>query len=266
MDAVAVYRAASAARGDPRLIRLGAENSRWGFRRVHGEPRRLGYKVSPTTVRRVLRAAGLGPAPRRQPARGEWAAFLKAQANGLLATDLFHVDTISLQRLYALFVMEVHTRTVHILGVTAHPTAAWVTQQARQFLWQLGEHAAEFTHLIRDRDAKFTAAFDAVFASEDITVTKIPPRSPNCNPHAERFIRSVREECTDRVLLFGRGHAEKILHDYARHFNSHRPLKGVNIPIRLLSRAFPVDDEGDCKTLGWETPAERLAKLLTTAA
>jgi hypothetical protein len=133
------------------IIRLGAENPRWGFRRVHGELRRLGLKVSPATVRRVLRATGLGPAPRRQPARGEWAAFLKAQANGLLATDLFHLDTISLQRLYALFVIEVRTRTVHILGVTAHPTAAWITQQARQFLWQLGEHTAEFTHLIRDR-------------------------------------------------------------------------------------------------------------------
>ncbi|GAA3367075.1 hypothetical protein GCM10017744_077630 [Streptomyces antimycoticus] len=105
------------------IIRLGTENPRWGFRRVHGELRLIGHKVSPATARRV-RAAGPGPTPRRQPARGEWAAFLKAQANGLLATDLFHVDTISLQRLYALFIMEVRTRTIRIPGATAHPTTA----------------------------------------------------------------------------------------------------------------------------------------------
>ncbi|SFG80634.1 HTH-like domain-containing protein [Streptomyces mirabilis] len=172
------------------IVRLGTENPRWGFRRVHGELRRLGPKVSPATVRRILRAAGLGPAPRRHPARGEWAAFLKAQTHGLLVTDLFHVDTISLQRLYALFVMEVRTRTIHILGVTAHPTAAWATRHARQLLWQLGGSAGEFTHLVRDRDAKFTAAFDAVFASEGINVTKISPRSPNCNPH-RRAVRTL---------------------------------------------------------------------------
>lgn len=131
--------------------------------------------------------------------------------------------------------MEVHTRTVHILGVTAHPTATCATQQARQLLWHLGDRAAEFTHLIRDRDAKFTDAFNAVFASEDITVNKIPPRSPNCNPHAERFIRSARDECTNRLLIFDRGHAEKILHDYARHFNGHRPHQGRN-------QLAPLDD------------------------
>ncbi|WP_329538054.1 transposase (plasmid) [Streptomyces sp. NBC_01450] len=184
-------------------VRLGAENPRWGFRRVHGELCRLGHKASPATVRRTLRAAGLGPAPHRPPARGERAAFLKAQTHSLLATGLFHVDTVSLQRLYALFVMEVRTRTIDIPGVTAHSTAAWATQHARHLLWQLGENTGEFTHLVRDRDAKFTAVFDAVFVSEGINVTKIPPRSPHCDPHAE-----------------------KILNDYARHFDRHRPHQG----------------------------------------
>ena len=122
--------------------------------------------------------------------------------------------------------MEVRTRQVHILGVTAHPTAAWATQQARHLLWEIGERASHFQFLIRDRDAKFTAAFDAVFTSEAITVVKIPPPSPNCHPHAERFIRSVREECTHRILLLDRGHAEKILRAYARHSNNHQPHQG----------------------------------------
>jgi putative transposase len=126
--------------------------------------------------------------------------------------------------------MEVRTRAVHILGATAHPTAAWATQQARQLLWQPGDLAADLTHPIRNRDAKSTATFDTVFTSEAITVAKTPPRSPNCNPHAERSIRSARDERTDRLLIFDRRHAEGVLHEYARHFNGHRPHQDRNQP------------------------------------
>ncbi|MGW3473023.1 integrase core domain-containing protein [Saccharopolyspora sp. NPDC000995] len=131
--------------------------------------------------------------------------------------------------------MEIRTRTVHILGVTTHPTAAWATQHARQLLWQPGDRAATCTYLIRDRDAKFTAAFDTILASKGIAVTKTPPRSPNCNPHAQRFTRFVREECTNRVLIFDRGHAKKIRQEYACHFNTHRPHPARN-------QRAPLDD------------------------
>ncbi|MGW7005523.1 integrase core domain-containing protein [Streptomyces sp. NPDC054933] len=137
-------------------------------------------------------------------------------------------------------------------GPLTLPTAAWTTQQARQLLWEIGDRADQFRYLIRDRDAKFTAAFDAVFASEGLTVAKIPPRSPNGNPHAERFVRSVREECTDHLLLLDRGHAETILRDYARHFNDHRPHQGRSqlapnddptVPPASNANQTPSDDQ-----------------------
>jgi putative transposase len=205
------------------IARLATENSSWGYKRIQGELLKLGYRVSASTIRRVLKALKIPPAPQRR-LDTTWRQFLHTQAATMLATDFFHVDcAVTLQRLYCLFVMEVGSRYVHILGITANPDGPWATQQIRNLLMDLGDRATGFRFLVRDRAGQFTAAFDAVLADAGIEVAKIPPRSPRANAYAERFVLTARTEITDRMLIFSERHLRTILTEYQGHYNGRRP-------------------------------------------
>ena len=209
------------------VLRLAQENPRWGYRRIVGELNGLGIAVSATTVAKILRQAGLGPTGKRSGL--SWRAFLRAQAQSMLAVDFLTVETIALQRLYVLFFIELGSRRVHLAGCTANPTGPWVTQQARQFAWTLQERRPPFRFLIRDRDSKFTRDFDAIFASEGIEIIKTPVRAPKANAFAERFVRTARAECLDWLLIMNRRHLERVLRIFVDHYNRHRPHRSLDL-------------------------------------
>jgi len=212
------------------ILRLARENPRWGYRRMQGELKKLGIRVSATSIRAVLLGNGLRPAPRRPSAT--WRAFLRAQVAGIVATDFFTVETVRLKTLYILFFIELATRRVRLGGVTEHPSGPWVVQRA----WELsmetetgrpGSSVPQF--LVHDRDTKFTRAFDDVFVADGTQIIKTPIQAPNANAYAERWVRTVRQECLDWLLIWGRRHLEGVLDEYVRHYNDERPHRSLDL-------------------------------------
>jgi putative transposase len=221
------------------IERLATENHGWGYQRIQGELLKLGHRVSASTIRRILKALKIPPAPKRHT-DATWRQFLHTQAATMLATDFFHVDcALTLQRLYCLFVIEIGSRYVHILGITANPDGPWTVQQIRNVL-VVGDRAAGFRFLVRDQAGQFTAPFDAVLADAGIRVVKIPPRSPRANAYAERFVLTARTEVTDRMLIFGARHLRAIMAEYETHYNGRRPHRSRQ--LRPPRPDYPVAD------------------------
>jgi putative transposase len=228
------------------VLRLARENPGWGYRRIHGELIGLGIRLAPATVWETKKA-GTDPAPRRTGPT--WSEFLRSQAQAILATDFFTVDLLDGTTVYVLVVIEHVTRRIRILGITPHPTGAWVTQQARNLLMDLDGKAETIKFLIRDRDTKFTAAFDAVFHAARIRILQSPVQAPRANAIMERWIGGCRRELLDRTLIWNQRHLLRVLREYETHHNEHRPHRslGQAAPLKPLPDALVDLDAFRCR-------------------
>ena len=208
------------------VLRVARENPTWGYRRIQGELATMGVVLAPSSVSAILKCQGIDPSPIRKGPT--WAEFLSTQASSMLACDFFSVDTVLLKLLYVLFFIELDTRRVHVTGITAHPTGPWVVQQARNLTMVLEDRVRPFKFLIRDRDTKCTSSFGGVFMAEGIRIIRTPVGAPGADAFAERFVGTVRRQCLDRMLIFGRQHLEAVLAEYTAHYNEHRPHRALD--------------------------------------
>jgi putative transposase len=221
------------------VLRLARENSNWGYQRIVGELRGLGVEISPSSVRAILSAAGIPPAPQRDGL--SWRQFLRQQASAIVACDFLTVETLWLQRIYILFFISLERRRIEFVAATNHPNSLWVTQQARNLLMTLDDRKQSFRFLLHDRDRKFSGSFDEVFRSEGIQVIRTPIQAPNANACAERWVRTLRSDCLDRCLVLGNRHLDHLLHAYRDHYNRHRPHR--SLALNAPERAHPISVE-----------------------
>jgi transposase InsO family protein len=212
--------------------------SRWGYRRIHGELATMGVGLAPSSVWAILRRRGIEPSPKRTGPSGS--EFLRVQATSMLACDFFHVDTVLLRRFYVLFFIELDTRRVYITGITANPVGEWVTQQARNLSSVLADRAVAVRFLIRDRDMKYSASFDEVFASDGVRIIRTPVRARRANAVAERFVGTIRRECLDRMLILHRRQLEQVLAEFVDHHNRHRPHRSLEQASPLGPPPVPI--------------------------
>jgi putative transposase len=209
------------------ILSLAKENPRWDYSRLHGELAKLGFTVGRSTIRDILKRRHVPPAPERERRGSTWRQFLARHRHQIVACGFFTCETLFLKALYVLFFIELGTRKVHLAGCTAHPTAAWVTQQARRLSWQIQEDALPRRFLIRDRDTKFSAGFDAIFRSERVEIVRIPHRSPRANAVAERWVDTVRREYLDHLLILNERHLGRVLSTFVASYNARRPHQGL---------------------------------------
>jgi putative transposase len=222
------------------VLRLARENESWGYRRIHGELAGLGITVAASTVWQILKDAGISPAPRRDGPG--WAEFLRSQAQGILALDFFTADLLNGTKVYVLAAIEHGTRRIRILGTTGHPVQSWVVQQARNLLMDLDDAGMSVKFVLHDRDASFTAAFDAVFQAAGARVVRCAVQAPRMNSIMERWIASCRRELLDRTLAWNQRHLMAVLREYEDFYNTHRPHRTLNQAAPLRPRPDGVTD------------------------
>lgn len=212
------------------VVQMALENPRWGYYRIEGEIRKLGHRLSPTTVSNILKENGIEPAPDRSK-RGNWDTFLKSHWDSIAATDFFNVEVWTLGGLvtyYVLFVIDLSTRQVEIAGITPNPDGAWMDQIARNLTDPEDGFLRDKSYLIMDRDAKFSRQFRLILECGDVKSVRLPPRSPNLNAYAERFVRSIKEECMNQMIIFGENHLRHVIGEFVDYYHSERPHQGID--------------------------------------